>query len=87
MVDEVFCRKLRQSLLKLQDDSGPPSRRISNRTFYLDIVIRGQDHISIEVYITKITALVLIKTKSRDWVDGLDDLYSSLGMKSLLEDI
>ena len=87
IADNVFCSKLRSILLELRDNSGPSSRMIYNRTFYLDLTTTSEEHIAIEVYATDITALVLIKTKSKNWIEGLDDVYSSTSLKELLRSV
>jgi hypothetical protein len=87
VVDKNFCEHLRQALLKLPDNSRRDSRLISNKKIYIDVVTTMKAHIHIELYLTDFTALILIKTKSKDWAEGLDDLYSSTELKEMFERI
>ena len=87
IVDKEFCERLRNEFMNLPHTPGPSSRLITRKEVDMDIMTTSKEHLNIELYLTDITALVLIKTKSKDWVEGLDDLYSSTDLKKIFENI
>ena len=87
IVDSIFCRKLREIFLKLRENSDPIPRLIYGKTFYLDVTTATEKHIYVKVYNTYNTALILVKTKSKDSFGSLEDFFSSVNLKELLESV